>query len=283
MRATCTECSNGWELRKPADEYSHGPRCSACGSYEITIDTESAEIEDEPQSVAATAFRRFRNGETPAELVEAGLCGPDKARELREQFNELTQAEVQLLTADERAELRSEAFDRGYDTGRADAETEYEELVDQAREEGRQEGYEEAEARFNLELEEAKQAAFEEGKTAGIEEGKELGREMAISEIREELSEEFADVQAELKDAREKARRAGFIEGRELGRKSIDESTEKKSSEIRDLDSLEEEYAAIYLEGLDHGIIIGVGKGMDIGRREFVQDFISTLDSHSGV
>lgn len=83
-QAICRSCGHGpWTLRKSRDEYENGqPRCADpdCRSRSVVL----VDPGDEP--IPAIAFSRFRAGESPADLVVDGVCGPERAEALGEQF-----------------------------------------------------------------------------------------------------------------------------------------------------------------------------------------------------
>lgn len=160
-KATCNDCSHEWNLTKPVEEYSAGPRCAECGSFDIAV----SGFEGEPEPVEARAFREFREGATPAGLVESGICDPEEAARLRVQFNELTEGEHILLTADELAErerqARAEAEEEAAERWRGRVEAAKQRAERQARRSAYERGQEDEAAWWRPHLEAAEEEAEE--------------------------------------------------------------------------------------------------------------------------
>lgn len=209
--AICRSCSKRWELSKSVEEYD-ALRCADpdCRSRNVKL------VVDGEEPVEAVAFRRYRQGDSPAELVESGLCSPAEARQLRDEFNEL-QYEYVVLSEDEFAER--------IETAREEVEAEADKRVQQARREAGQR-IEEAEgevarlqqrvAELEREVDEEWQHGVKDGREVAeaeceerIEEARKEEREAAmeraeerLDDIRETAKGAIADLQAELERER---------------------------------------------------------------------------------
>lgn len=100
MMAECQDCGHRFETRKDKSERVSPPRCSECDSRSVELQ-ETSPDEGDDHSPTSEAFRRFKQGATPLDLVESDICGPERARKLRREFNDLAEGEYVLLTEEE--------------------------------------------------------------------------------------------------------------------------------------------------------------------------------------
>lgn len=212
MLAVCDnhDESHTWQLTKTLNDYSEGgPRCSKCGSTDLTLKEEESEMTDEGETTAAVAFRRFRDGDGPLELVEGGVCDPSTARDLLEEFNDLAassdlklveettivkrisrareeereKAQKQIKSERRKAsqridELKELLTQKAAEVGRLQAEADRQ--AGEAFDAGYEQGYQEASEEFEAQLEELKEeleSTVQEAREAGYQAGLEAAQQ----------------------------------------------------------------------------------------------------------
>lgn len=119
--AECAECGWSGELTKEPDEYESGPRCGNPDCRSRDIDLQVGEPQPRVDPVAAEAFEHFEAGGDPVGLVKKGVCGPDRARDLLNRFNDLA-GDYALLSGERIAEIRESAYQDGLAAGRKEAQ-----------------------------------------------------------------------------------------------------------------------------------------------------------------
>lgn len=122
MELICTDCAHVWESdRESLAEYTDSPRCSNCEARAVRVLASEGETGPRVDPVEAEAVSRFRDGETPLDLVESGLCSMARAEELRAEFNSIS-SEYSLISGDRIAEIRESAYQDGLAAGRKEAQ-----------------------------------------------------------------------------------------------------------------------------------------------------------------
>lgn len=244
MKAECQDCGHRFETRKDVSERDSPLRCSECGSRSVEPQETSPDGGDD-HSPTSEAFRRFKQGDTPLDLVEADICGPDKARKLRREFNDLAEGEYVLLTEEELEERLT--------TERRNIRERMEQEKNQIRNQAKQ--------RID-ELESQNQALRQQLSMleAGLENEFEMGWNEGRKEGYEEAREEFGATVEEI--AAQKREKISRVEEAfaELNDTVNEEMVTEEECEKR-IRSVKEEFEAmedsIYSEGFRYGVFVG--------------------------
>lgn len=240
--ARCEDCGNEWNLSKLLHEYSEGPRCSECGGFEIAV--------EQPEGEAAVVFDALAEGQDLVDLVREEGIAPGRVEALAERFERLS--EYHVLTEAELAE-RIEA-----------AREEVEERLGRERREERQKIH-----RLGQEIDRLRMELVEEFR-AGVEAGREEGLEAGYARAREQF-------EAELQEIREESVEAAEERGRREGRQTAMQAARRAGyrEAIQDVEA--EDFAAVYLEGIDHGILIGAKEGREAGQLDGAKMILGAL------
>lgn len=132
--AECAECGWSGELTKEPDEYENGPRCGNPDCRSRDIDLQVGEPEPRADPVEAEVISMYRDGQTPLDVVEAGIVSIDEAEKLREKFNQVSD-DFLLITGESLEDHRKDAFARGREQGRKEARAEAADAYEQGKSE----------------------------------------------------------------------------------------------------------------------------------------------------
>lgn len=243
--ARCSKCSNEWNLTKPLPEYSEGPRCSECGGFEISV--------EQAQGEAAVVFDALADGADLVDLVRTEGIPPSRVEDLAQRFERLS--EYHVLTEAELAE-RIEA-----------AREEVEGKMGRERREARQKIH-----RLGQEIDRLRMELAEEYR-AGVEFGREEGLEVGYERAREEFEAELEEVREQLEETVEAAEERGRREGRQTATRASYRAGYREAIQ----DAEQRDFSSAYLEGFDHGVLVGVAEGREAGELAGMKTVVKSL------
>lgn len=91
----CTACEHEW-TGKPTWNRSSPPRCAECGASgeKIEVVHEPPDIDDPDRELESDLVTRLRNGESPLDIVEAGVASLEEAKRVSDELSDLDEIVV---------------------------------------------------------------------------------------------------------------------------------------------------------------------------------------------